>query len=177
MPDEWLTYSEIGARLGLNAEAARTRARRAGWRTQPGNDGRTRVLVPDRALQHPVDKPGQDRANETDRLTGLVELLTAAEVRVSRLEQQLEAERVRVDEARTEAGHLRAELMVAQADLSDRTVQVDEARSERDQARADAQAARDEAEQLRQADAARRARGRWARLRAAWRGQADEPLQ
>jgi septal ring factor EnvC (AmiA/AmiB activator) len=171
MPDEWLTYSEIGARLGLNAEAARTRARRAGWRTQPGNDGRTRVLVPDRALQHPVDKPGQDRANETDRLTGLVELLTAAEARVSRLEQQLEAERARADEARTEAGQLRAELMVTQSDLSARTVQVDETRSERDQARAEAQKAEQTVEELRRADEARSARGRWARLRAAWRGE------
>jgi hypothetical protein len=38
MPEEWLTYREIGARLGLNVEAVRTRVRRA------GNDGRTQRL-------------------------------------------------------------------------------------------------------------------------------------
>ena len=54
MPEEWLTYREIGARLGLNVEAVRTRVRRAGWRTQPGNDGRARVLVPDRVFVEPV---------------------------------------------------------------------------------------------------------------------------
>src|SRR6202012_946903 len=98
MPEEWLTYREIGARLGLNVEAVRTRVRRAGWRTQPGNDGRTRVLVPDRAVVGPVrpdDEEVNERINGTEELTGLVALLTAAEARISRLEGQLEAERDR----------------------------------------------------------------------------------
>ena len=103
MPEEWLTYREIGARLGLNVEAVRTRVRRAGWRTQPGNDGRTRVLVPVEVLVEPVstDEAGvNDQVNKTRDLTGLVALLTAAEARVSRLERQVEAERDRVNEAR-----------------------------------------------------------------------------
>ena len=40
-----------------------------------------------------------------------------------------------------------------------------------DQARRQAQAAQDNAEILREADAARKGRGRLARLRAAWRGE------
>jgi hypothetical protein len=35
------------SRLGVSAEAARRRATRAQWARQPGNDGRTRVLLPD----------------------------------------------------------------------------------------------------------------------------------
>ena len=42
-------------------------------------------------------------------------------------------------------------------------------RVELDQARAEAQAARDKVDALTRADEVRRARGRWARLRAAWR--------
>ena len=75
MPEEWLTYREIGARLGLNVEAVRTRVRRAGWRTQAGNDGRARVLVPDRVFVEPVVEPvgeDADRVNRTGELTGLV---------------------------------------------------------------------------------------------------------
>ena len=81
MPEEWLTYREIGARLGLNVEAVRTRVRRAGWRTQPGNDGRTLVLVSDQAFVEPVSEGGRplnERLNKTGDLTGLVALLTAA---------------------------------------------------------------------------------------------------
>ena len=48
MPD-WLTYAQAGERFGVSAEAVRLRARRLGWRTQPCNDGRTLVLVPEDA--------------------------------------------------------------------------------------------------------------------------------
>ena len=88
MPEEWLTYREIGARLGLNVEAVRTRVRRAGWRTQPGNDGRARVLVPDRVFVEPVGEDADgvnDQPNRTVGLTGLVALLTASEARISRI--------------------------------------------------------------------------------------------
>ena len=92
MPEEWLTYREIGARLSLNVEAVRTRVRRAWWRTQPGYDGRTRVLVPDHVLVEPVTGPVfgiSEGINRTGDVAGLVVLLTAAEARISRLEVQV----------------------------------------------------------------------------------------
>ncbi len=46
MAEQWLTYQQAGALLGMTAEAARQRARRLKWRTQPGNDGKALVLVP-----------------------------------------------------------------------------------------------------------------------------------
>jgi hypothetical protein len=169
MSDEWLTYSEIGARLGLNPEAARTRVRRAGWRTQPGNDGRTRVLVPDRALQNPVDRPGQDRPNGTRDLTGLVDLLTAAEARISRLERQVEAERVRVDESRSEADGLRAELTIVQACLTAQTDRADEVGLRAEAAENQAQELRQAFEDLQATDSARRSARLPTRLLAALR--------
>ena len=132
-----LTYREIGARLGLNVEAVRTRVRRAGWRTQPGNDGRARVLVPDRAFVEPIVQ-GLDRVNDevnrTGDLSGLVALLTAAEARISRLEKQVEAERDRVNEARSEVDRLRGEV----TDLTARADRAEQALTLADAARQDA---------------------------------------
>jgi chromosome segregation ATPase len=201
MPEEWLTYREIGARLGLNVEAVRTRVRRAGWRTQPGNDGRARVLVPDRVFVEPVGQDA-DRENKTGDQTGLVALLTAAEARISRLEKQMEAERDRVNEARSEADRLRVEVtdLTARAERAEQVSTVTDAARQQAQERAEAAeqgrdraeadlhelrahaatlqgqlaSAQDALERLRAlevAEAARRARGRWARLRRAWRGE------
>jgi hypothetical protein len=47
MDGQWMTYTEAAARLGVTPEAVRRRAFRSNWARQPGNDGRTRVRVPD----------------------------------------------------------------------------------------------------------------------------------
>ena len=46
MSGEWLTYRELGVRLGVSVEAARRRALRARWTRQSRNDGKARVLLP-----------------------------------------------------------------------------------------------------------------------------------
>jgi len=167
MSEEWMTYREIGARLGINVEAVRTRVRRAGWRTQPGNDGRTRVLVPDRVLVEPVtpeEEGVNERVNRTGDVTGLVALLTAAEARVTRLEGQLQAERDRVNEARSEVNRLRSE-------VADQTARADRAEQASTTARAEARDALQAADDLRRRESAWWQQGRWRRLRAAWRGE------
>ena len=47
MDGSWLTYQDLGVRLGVTPEAAKRRATRAKWARMPGNDGRARVRVPD----------------------------------------------------------------------------------------------------------------------------------
>jgi hypothetical protein len=47
MDGQWLSYEEAAVRLGCTPEAARRRAIRGKWARMPGNDGRTRVRVPD----------------------------------------------------------------------------------------------------------------------------------
>ena len=50
----WLTWQQAGDRFGLSPDAVRMRARRLGWRTQPGNEGRTLVEIPEDAeMDHP----------------------------------------------------------------------------------------------------------------------------
>jgi hypothetical protein len=122
VPD-WMTYAEIGKRFGLGAEAARTRVRRLCWRTQPGNDGRTLVLVPDDADLRPggdrAARPGDDRESDrpvTGPMTGLLTgALAALEDAVAALRDQLDvanarAERAEADRAdgRQQADDLRA---------------------------------------------------------------------
>jgi hypothetical protein len=56
---QWMTYTEAAARLGVTSLAVRRRAFRSNWARQPGNDGRTRVRVPDDApvMRSPTARP------------------------------------------------------------------------------------------------------------------------
>src|SRR3982750_3572457 len=49
----WLTYVELGDRLGITPDAARQKAIRGRWRKQKGNDGKARVLVEPLVLSEP----------------------------------------------------------------------------------------------------------------------------
>jgi hypothetical protein len=86
--------------------------------------------------------------------------LDAAETRVRTAEEATEAMRNDLDAAR-----------MAQAEAEVDATELREAHArELAVAEHDAKAARQNAEELRQADEARKGQGRWARLRAAWRG-------
>src|SRR5215211_7234106 len=51
-----LSYAELGRKLGVSPDGARSRARRAGWPVIKGNNGRCRVRV------HAVEIADQPRA-------------------------------------------------------------------------------------------------------------------
>lgn len=86
MADRWLSYQRLGKLFGMSAEAARQRARRLGWRTQPGNDGRKLVLVPDDVIIHPRVRTPVQTTVQTPDLTGQ---LTALRTLVGVLQDQL----------------------------------------------------------------------------------------
>ena len=95
----------------------------------------------------------------------------AADARADRLDQALAGERARADALRDRADELTGQLTEAKAEGNALTVETDELRRQVEaaqMARAEAEA---DAVELLQADAARRGRGRLARLRAAWRGE------
>lgn len=103
---EWLTWQQAGERFGLSPDAVRMRARRLGWRTQPGNDGRTLVMVPDDADVHPRERSA-DRA--TEALGGhspeqaalfarLTDLLAAADAQAERADLRAEKSEQRVEQ-------------------------------------------------------------------------------
>ena len=88
-------------RLGINAEAVRRRADRGKWARKPGNDGRTRVQVPDdaRASQAPPVRAD----------TGT--LVTALEAHIVTLKTELTCERAARHAARAAADKATAELV------------------------------------------------------------------
>jgi hypothetical protein len=173
VPD-WLTYAEIGKRFGLGTEAARTRVRRLGWRTQPGNDGRTLVLVPedvdlrpagdrpvrpdkDRGLDRPVTEAMTDLldgalASLEDAVTTLREQLDVANARAERAETDRADEHQRADDLRAQIDTLTADLVVMRAEadraLTEERLRADEAEAARNEERARAGALGDRADEL-----------------------------
>ena len=111
MDEEWLTYAAIADRLGVTPEAARSRAKRSGWRRQMGNDGRARVLAviePRPPGDHPVTDPSPSGRKPVDPalVTALEAHIATLKADVERLEAQLAgagvdlaAERARADKA------------------------------------------------------------------------------
>ena len=63
-----LTYAELAARLGVSADGARTRAKRAGWPVLVGNDGRARVRV---LVSDIPERPAEQTAVTTDPIAEL----------------------------------------------------------------------------------------------------------
>ena len=92
MDGKWMSYAEAAVRLGVSLEAARRRAIRGKWPRMPGNDGRTRVQVPDEL--HPPRTPDV-RVQES-------EVVHALEAHIATLKTELASEKERADRATAE---------------------------------------------------------------------------
>jgi hypothetical protein len=150
----WMSYTELGRLRGTSAATARRMANRKRWKKLPGNDGTIRVAVPAGLAV------SRETSRETSRdllpqaLAALEAALVAANIRADRAETHADAQRATIDELR--AGQA---LML---DVHARELAV---------ARHDALAAQQAAAELRQAEAARKARGRLRRAWDGWRGR------
>jgi hypothetical protein len=156
MDDEegrWLTYEELAALRGTSRRAAVMLVRRHRWRRQKDNEGHTRALVPPTWAQ-PADEHGGAESSGNSSGHG--------DHYAGRALETLERALVALQDAHArELGTLRSAHEAAIADLRD----------DRDRARTEAREAQDVAEALRQADEARKARGRLRRAWQAWRGE------
>lgn len=152
----WLTYDELATVRGIKRIGAVRLAKRQNWRRQPGNDGKVRVMVPTEALA--MVRGTRQPHPEADHLPDGA--LTGDGTMVAAFESAL----VTIREAH--AGEVRA-LREHLAVTEERAIRAEEARQEAEQA---ARIATDALKATRRAEEARQARGRWARLRAAWRG-------
>jgi chromosome segregation ATPase len=200
VPEEWLTWQQAGERFGLSPDAVRMRARRLGWRTQPNNEGRTLVLVPadaevrprERAPEHMGAHSAVRSGEQSVEIMRLATLLEASDGRAKRAETRVEQAEQRADRAekRADAADTDRRSAEARADRAEQAVagersradtlrdrldaaedELRQAREAADQARQHATDAEDAIEAARRADAERKARGRWTRLRTAWRGE------
>jgi hypothetical protein len=194
---QWLTHAEIAATRRISTASAIKLALRHGWRKQKDNRGILRCLVPTdfigpqpniRADTRAVSRAeaGADLSAASlayqDAKEAFLQALQAKAAQVAALQDQLAHERTRADIALAERDDLRTKLADArtalaaaqnQADAASAraAAQLEAAREVAQQADTRAQAAADRVEELLQADAARKGRGRLARLRAAWRGE------
>jgi hypothetical protein len=117
---QWMTYTEAGVRLGINAEAVRRRADRGKWARMPGNDGRTRVRVPDdvRAPQAPPV-----RADASALVSALEAHIATLKTDIERLTAELAGERAAHQEqlaAERAARHADQEQLAAARAAADR---------------------------------------------------------
>ena len=110
--EQWVTYQQGGEMFGMSAEAFRQRARRERWRTQPANDGKTLVLLPDDAavrprVRTPVQegpKPGPTPAQTAEyawMINSLAALLKEQHQEREKLHTEWRAERERADVLQT----------------------------------------------------------------------------
>jgi single-stranded DNA-binding protein len=123
MDGKWMTYGEAAVRLGVSPEAARRRAIRGNWARMPGNDGRTRVQVPDEL--HPPRTPDV-RGTELELVSALKSHIDTLKADIERLtaelagersahQDQLAAERTRADGATAE---LKGDITRLEGDLA-----------------------------------------------------------
>jgi hypothetical protein len=95
----------------------------------------------------------------------------AADARADAAERGRDAERARADALADRVHVVQVELAKAEAEGDALTIETAELTAQVKAAKAEAREAQDRAEELRQAEATRRGRGRLARLRAAWQGE------
>jgi hypothetical protein len=156
----WMSYGDLAASRGIDRTSALKLALRHKWRKQRDNHGVVRVYVPAEwaSRQDKGAPPGAAAAVDVSAaiaaleaaIVALRERSEAAERRANAAEAGRDGERARADAIRDTIATMQVELQ---------------------QARVQAQVAEDWAEAARRMDDARRARGRLARLRAAWRGE------
>jgi hypothetical protein len=151
----WLSYAELAELRGITRKAAARLTLRHQWRRQPGNDGATRVWVPETEIPH--RQPPRQGPPEA-----LGDLDT---------DGPLTAANARADAAIALADRLLTQLTEAQTVVTSERSRADELRAALERACAEAARAVQALEERDRADAERKARGRWARLRAAWRGR------
>jgi hypothetical protein len=96
-----LTYAELGEALKITPESANRLARRRRWARSKGNDGRTRVAVPDEALDRPVSPLVSPMDRPPD--SPLDKLIKALEAHVETLKEQLVAAEARIERQAAEA--------------------------------------------------------------------------
>ena len=170
-----MTYAELAEARGIDkASALKLAFRHKDWPRRKNNRGQMQVCVPpDWAAGQ--DKSMDDAADASIDLSGITnsfdaalavlrERAEAADQRADRAEQALAGERSRADV-------LRERLDVQAAELTTARVGQEQAETAAAADRAARGQAEVEAKQLREAEAARQSLGRWARIRAAWRGE------
>jgi chromosome segregation ATPase len=177
----WMTFTELADFRGIDRQSARRLASRQKWRRQKDNQGIVRVYVPLTLVERraaSADMSADVSADTSADMPGAISTLESATADMSRaintLEVAISALREQLDQSNQQLS--RAETRADRAEQG-RDAERSRADALRDQIEAlrvqlaDRQDVVDASEAIRQADERRRALGRWARIRQAWRGE------
>jgi hypothetical protein len=187
----WLTYGALASVRRISRGSAVRLARRMKWARQAGNDGFARVLVPvawqepagDRTRDNPDDTTEESPRDSDASVAFQAALIAVREAHageVAALQTRANIAESFAAELRVQLDEVRGKLTDAQAaerSIAERTshevgraVEAEaDLRRELEAALIAVGEAQVDVEELRQAEAARKGRGRWARLRDAWR--------
>jgi hypothetical protein len=169
----WMTFAELAAARGISRASASRLVRRRKWRRQSDNQGNVRILVPpedSELADSPLDIVQSLESTFREQVEHERKRAENAEARADRTLALL-AE-ANTDRAAAVTRAERAEALIAnlETDVATKEEVAAQLRAECDRARQHAREAEDAIVELRQAEAARRGQGRWARIKAAWRG-------
>lgn len=138
MAEEWLTYSDLGQRLGISPEAARQKAIRGHWPRRTANDGKTQVRVDvedvraSTPVRKPKDEPSSDDRSSFEEHPSEARTFEALEDHIASLKAMVaKAEEIAVTEReRANAEHTRADGEQARNfELTQRLAEVETARA------------------------------------------------
>jgi hypothetical protein len=132
MTETWMSYGEAAAKLNSSVGAVRKRALRGHWARRAGNDGKSRILVPDETS---MGRPTPVRVD-------VVSTVSALQAHIETLKTELAASEARVDKLSADLAGERAEhqeqlaaAMAQLVDLARRLAAIAEAKAEPEPAR------------------------------------------
>jgi hypothetical protein len=163
----WMTHAELAQARGISTASAIKLALRHRWRKQKDNRGTLRCLVP---TEFTNPKPDTGAVAAADGRADASTAIAALQAAVTMLGDQLTHERTRADVAQGRLDDLQCKLADTQAELAAAMEVADRSAAELQAVRMALSEAEADAAELRQAEDARKGRGRLARLRDAWRG-------
>lgn len=197
----WMSFEQLARLRGISKLSAAALVRRHGWRRQRDNRGRVLALVPNdgpelRRMLDQADNPPHRPDHQPDNSIRQPNHQPAFETALAAIEaahaREIHALRERADAAQSQADRSTVQLEEAErrADRAEQAVAAERGRADALRERLEAAERRAGAaeqaaergrqhvreaetriEALRRVDEERKARGRWARLRAAWRGE------
>lgn len=126
-----LTYAELAAALRIEPASANRLARRKRWPRTKGNDGRTRVTVPEDALARPPDSPSVspgDTPPDNPVHAQIARLdRELAHAQIARMEGELAGLREALADARGRAGAAEARAEAAETRASEESAKTAQA--------------------------------------------------
>ena len=113
-----LTYAELAEALGITPESANRLARRKRWARMKGNDGKTRVAVPEETLARPDNPPFSPGDSPPDSPSHSPPDNNPVHAQIARLEGELVGTREALTEARARADAAEARSAELSVDLA-----------------------------------------------------------